>query len=111
MRASTMKTLSEISVSDLEASPVWQFEAGLNDSDPHLTPLTEYPVSDLANRVVGCKVRLRSGKSCWAILGNITLMDPRATKHFLTLSIENSGRWYDLGATMTWTTQKGVRPV
>jgi hypothetical protein len=31
-----------------------------------------------------------------AIIGNIDLADPRLSKHFLTISIEQGGRWFHL---------------
>jgi hypothetical protein len=32
----------------------------------------------------------------WAIIGNVSAGDPRSTEHFLTLSVERSGRWFFL---------------
>jgi hypothetical protein len=91
-----MKTLPELGVEDFEAFPVWQFESGISEEEPLLRPVSDYPVSELGNRIVGTKVSLQNGDVRWAILGNIVLSSPRATMHVLTLSIESGGSWYYL---------------
>jgi hypothetical protein len=95
-----MKTVMNLSVDDFRSWPVWGFEPETVDGDsylePSLAPVTDYPISDLRNRLVGCRIQLRNGKLCGAILGNVTLHDPHATAHFLTLSVEYNGQWYDL---------------
>jgi hypothetical protein len=95
-----MKELKNLDVEDFERFPVWEFKAGtVNDDEylePSLAPVTDYPISDLRNRLVGCRIQLRNSKLCWAILGNVSLHDAHATGHFLTLSVEHNGQRYDL---------------
>ena len=45
---------------------------------------------------MGAQVRLASGSLVWALIGNFDVTIPRATQHFLTLSIERSGKWFHL---------------
>ena len=91
-----MKPLSQINPEDFEALPVWQFETQMSGDEPCLSPVKAIPVADLRNRIVGVKVSLHNDMPFRAILGNIQLLNARATQHFLTLSIEKGGKWFDL---------------
>lgn len=95
MRERLIKRLTDVTIADLEAFPVWDFTAE-PETSLCIQPVECLPVADLRNRVVGTKVTLHSGKKYWAILGNIDLSNEAATEHFLTLSIEKCGRWFDL---------------
>jgi len=53
-------------------------------------------VTDLGNRVVGARIRLNNGEEHWAILLNISLSDPRATKQFLSVTVEKDGDFFAL---------------
>src|SRR5947209_7640784 len=91
-----MKTLPHINTTDFEKFPVWEFTESKHAGEACLIPVAGIPVSTRSNRIVGTRVRLRNGKTCWAILGNIDLSNGRSTEHFLTLSIERNGQWFDL---------------
>jgi hypothetical protein len=46
--------------------------------------------------LVGAKVRLGNGLEVWGLFGNFDVTNPRATHHFLDISIERSGKWFHL---------------
>jgi hypothetical protein len=91
-----IKPAESLTVADLKANPVWEF---LNDDEIGETmvqPVEKIPVESLDNRLLGTQVRLANGLQVWALIGNFDVTNPRATQHFLTLSIERSGKWFHL---------------
>jgi hypothetical protein len=75
---------------------VWEF---LNDNEfgeTMVRPVEKLPVESLDNRVVGAQVHLANGSQVWASFGNFDVTNPRATQHFLEISIERNGEWFDL---------------
>lgn len=90
-----MKSLSELTTADLSEFAVWEYVSGPDDS-VYVEPVADLPVTDLTNRIVGTTVLFRNGDACWALLGNIDLHNKLSTDHFLTLSVEKGGRWFDL---------------
>jgi hypothetical protein len=45
---------------------------------------------------LGTEVQLADGTALWALLGNVDPDDPRAMRHFLTLSLWIGGAWFHL---------------
>ncbi len=90
-----MKSLLDLTTSDLAEFPVWEYVTGPDDS-VYVGSVKRYPVTDLQNRIVGTKVVLNNGDIFWAILGNIDLRNRRSTDQFLTMSIERHCVWFDL---------------
>jgi len=91
-----IKPVESLTVADFEAHPVWEF---LNDDEIGETmvrPVDKLPVESLDNRVLGFQIRLANGSRVWASIGNFDVTNPRATQHFLILSIERSGKWFHL---------------
>jgi len=91
-----IKPAESLTVADFEAHPVWEF---LNDDEIGETmvrPVEMIPVETLDNRIVGTRVRLANGLEVWGSFGNFDVKNPRATRHFLDLSIERSGKWFYL---------------
>jgi hypothetical protein len=91
-----IKPVESLTVADLQAHPVWEY---LNDDeigDTMMQPVDELPVENLDCRLVGTQVRLANGSRVWALVGNFDVISPRATQHFLTLSIERDGTWFHL---------------
>ncbi len=91
-----IKPVESLTVADLQAHPVWEW---LNDDeidDMMMQPVEQLPVESLDNRLVGTQVCLASGSRVWALIGNFDVTNPRATQHFLTLSIEHDGKWFYL---------------
>jgi hypothetical protein len=92
----TTKNLQELSIGDLQAHGVWEMIEDPSRSDVVVKPITRLPVKSLKNRLVGSQARLADGSHLWVILGNISLTNPESTKHFLTLSVHQNGKWFDL---------------
>jgi hypothetical protein len=91
-----IKPAESLTVADFKAHPVWEF---LNDDEIGETmarPVEELPVETLDDRIVGTQVRLANGLGVWGLFGNFDVKNPRATRHFLALSIERSGKWFHL---------------
>jgi hypothetical protein len=88
-----IKTIDTISVSDLQANPVWKFCKG---GEAAIEPVKKMPCTTLNGRIVGTQVELADGTMAWALLGNIDTGNPAFSKHFLTLSVESNGDWFHL---------------
>ena len=91
-----IKPVESLTVADFKAHPVWEY---LNDDEIGETmvrPVEKIPVESLDNRELGTQVRLANGSEEWGFLGNFDVKNPRATQHFLALSIERSGKWFHL---------------
>lgn len=102
------KPVDELTDSDLERFPVWAFVN--DDSDELLVrPVVITPVDDLDGCLVATSVLLADKSRRQALVGNISVRNPRATQHFLTLSMSSGGRWFDSPGTTTWTTSGAVR--
>src|SRR6266436_1208788 len=91
------KRVTALVPNDMELHPVWEFA---NDreivDDTMVRPVDVIPVSSLANRIVGTRVRLASGRIVWAMLGNIDLESSDRTQHFRTISIFQDAQWFFL---------------
>jgi hypothetical protein len=88
--------VESLTVADVKAHPVWEY---LNDDEIGETmvqPVGMIPVETLDNRILGSQVRLANGLQVWATIGNFDVTNPRATQHFLFISIERSGEWFFL---------------
>jgi len=59
-------------------------------------PVKGFPVKNLDGRLIGTKVQLANGREVWALVGNVDAQRPTQNEHFLTLSIEHAGKWFDL---------------
>jgi hypothetical protein len=90
------KPISSIAVIDLLANPVWQFVTEDSPDETSDRPVTGIPVDSVAGSVVGTQVRLANGSQVWALIGNVDLRSARLTEHFLTLSVETGGTWFNL---------------
>lgn len=54
------------------------------------------PVQTLDLRLVGTNLQLADGSTAWALLGNVSLDNVEATRHFMTVSVHLAGKWFDL---------------
>lgn len=90
------KTIGSLTVADLQAFPVWEFTNSEGVDETFVRPVKRTPVVSLTGRVVGTQVVLANGKRVWGLIGNVDLKNPRVTEHFLTVSVERNGDWFDL---------------
>jgi hypothetical protein len=96
MRIRKTKSVLSLRVSDLEKHPVWQFVNEDEGDETAVRPVNRLPVSSLMNRIVGTQVQLAEGSSVWAIIGNLDTENARMNEHFVVLSIERKGKWFQL---------------
>jgi hypothetical protein len=92
-----IKRVEALTVADLERFPVWRYtndDAKLGGMG--VRPVRKTPVKSLDGCIIGTQVRLTHGVVVWATLCNIDAANPHSTKHFLTLSVCRSGRWFHL---------------
>jgi len=94
MRIRKTKSVLSLRVSDLERHPVWQFVNEDEGDETAVRPVNRLPVSSLMNKIVGTQVQLAEGSSVWAIIGNLDNENARMNEHFVVLSIERKGKWF-----------------
>jgi hypothetical protein len=56
--------------------------------------------------LVGTQVSLANESLAWALLGNVTLDNPRLTRHFITVSVTRAGHWFHLARYHDWDYEK-----
>lgn len=91
-----IKPVESLTVADLKAHPVWEYLYDDEIGETMVQPVEKLPVESLDDSVVGTQVRLANGTQVWGLVGNFEVKNPRATEHFLTLSIERGGKWFYL---------------
>jgi hypothetical protein len=95
---SASKLLQHIDEKDFNENPVWEFST--DETTRHgerlARPVTTLPVQTLSGRLVATQVLLNNGTRKWAVLSNIALRNPRKTRHFLTLWLNDGRRWFEL---------------
>jgi hypothetical protein len=89
------KLFLSLQINDLERYPVWESVPD-RQLDATVFPVTELPVSRLADRVVGTRVRLANGQDVWAILLYLDAKDAWKNEHLARLRVERNGHWFDL---------------
>jgi hypothetical protein len=92
-----IKRVEELVVSDLKTFPVWEYtniDGPLGETA--VRPVKETPLKNLDGRLVGSKIRLANGSHVEAIICNVDSHNARATQHFLTLSVFNKGKCFDM---------------
>ena len=91
------KRAEDLMVADLETNPVWEYT---NKDGPlgetAVQPVARTPLENLNGRLVGTRIRLANGTRVWAVISNVYSNNPRATKHFLTLSVFNNGKCFEM---------------
>lgn len=101
-----VKPLETLTPADLESCPIWEYTNADEEEigETAVRPVKSARVKALSGKVVGTKVRLANGDEVWGMLGNVDHSNPRATQHFLTLTVfrgERSftlARYHDVGA-------------
>lgn len=90
------KRISDLCPEDFADTPVWEFYMDDERDDELVTPVLSCPITSLANRVVGARIRFSNGDTMFATFANLDLESPYRTKHFLALSVFNEGNWLHL---------------
>jgi hypothetical protein len=90
------KSILSLRVSDLEKHPVWQFITDDEGDETAVRPVNRLPVSNLMGRIVGTRVRLANSSSVWRIIANLDTKNAQMNEHFVLLSLEQKGKWFQL---------------
>lgn len=90
------KKAEDLQAADVEAFPVWEFVNNDEKGETVMRPVKIVPVQNLRGRLVSTRVRLASGKTVLAQLGNIDSQNPKSTKHFLSLIVFHAGKRFIL---------------
>lgn len=90
------KPVESLTVADLKAVPVWQYVNRDRAGETMVRAVKRIPVTKLPGKVIGTESCLANGTRVWALIGNIDPNNPRLTEHFLALSIEHAGMWFNL---------------
>jgi len=91
------KLAEELTSADVSRHPVWEYVT--DDSrapETAVQPVSALPVDTLGGRLVGVSVKLHNGIQYWAICSNISLRNPAVTRHFMCVSLERNGQWFEL---------------
>lgn len=93
----TWKYVQELVPEDFYEYPVWGYVENEPDvPDTAVAAIDTLPIYDLRGKLIGTKIKLHNGSTHWVILSNISLHNPRVTKHFIAVSIERNGKWFNL---------------
>lgn len=108
LMGSSMKPFAKLAPRDFRIYPVWEF---CNDLETEfggemvMRPVTDLPVDDLGNRVVGTKLLFSNGDNVDGVLSNVDLNDHVRTEHFVALTLYRKdgamfhlARYHDIGA-------------
>ena len=93
------KPIDQIPFPELLQHQVWEYvaEPTEDQDETWVYPVSELPVSSLANRLVSCPIQLANGQMVHALLGNLDLRNPVNSQHFLVASIvKPNGEWFHL---------------
>jgi hypothetical protein len=90
------KPAEELTVSDLQEFPVWEFVDDDSLGETSVRPVAELPTNSLFGRLLGLPVTLSNGRVMFGLVGNVDLNDEASTRHFLQLSLNHNGKWSHL---------------
>ena len=94
-RKSKSKPVDQLRPADLAKHPVWEYandEEGVEGQDETwVRPVTQLPISDASNHVIGTTVRFAGGREVVATLGNLDAARPEKTRQFLVLGVFRAG--------------------
>jgi hypothetical protein len=92
------KPVERLTPDDFEAHPVWEFLPETQDRDETwLSPVRKLPVDDLGGCLIGTNLRLASGQTVPAFLGNVSPQHIRKTQQFITVTVfRPDGQRFDL---------------
>ena len=83
-----VRTIEQLTSDDLAKYPIWAYTNSHGEaSESVVSPVLEYPVESLLNRVVGAEVQLANRSRYWAILSDIDLNDPFWNVHFVGITL------------------------
>lgn len=91
---SPQKTPDSLTLFDLEKYPAWQFSNDDQAGELLIEPITNFPISNPLGVLFGVLLRLRNDRKIWGILSNLNFENPELNKHFLSLSVEQAGKWF-----------------
>ena len=90
------KPIEQLQVADLRSHPIWQYVNTDAAGETNVQPVRRIPVESLTGKLVAVQVCLANGNLFWGLIGNLDPKHPQLSQHFLTLSVEYSGKWFAL---------------
>ena len=90
------KNVQSLTAEDFQSHPIWQYENNDRSGESLVRPIVKIPVKNLTGKIIGIQIRLADGTFAWVLAGNIIVDNARLTSHFLTISVEHKGRWFNL---------------
>jgi hypothetical protein len=94
--STSTKRIEDLTVSDLEGSPVWQYTNSDRAGETAVKPVKKLPLKSLTGKIFGIQVKLHNGEVAWALISNVDATNARLTEHFLTLSLQTNSKWVTL---------------
>lgn len=81
-----MKDVTLLTIADFRTYPVWKFTGSDARGETLVRPVKRLPVKSLGASLVGVDVVLSCGQKVFAMIGNVSVDNPKLTEHFVTLS-------------------------
>src|SRR5688500_3969236 len=92
-------TVTQLTPASFRKAPIWEYTNDSETSDGGelaVRPVSERPVRDTRNRVLGVSLRLADGSLVPAMLCNLDAGDATETRHFLAASLWTGEQWFHL---------------
>jgi len=96
MTTAGLKVVSALTIDDCARFGVWQFGRCDSNGECMIRPVKRTPVENVNGKLFAIEAVLANGSRCWALIGNVNLVKPSDNEHFLTISLERDGKWFDL---------------
>ncbi|PQO26521.1 hypothetical protein [Blastopirellula marina] len=90
------KCFHDLTVSDVQADPIWRFTNENPDDDLEVESVKETHFSNLSGLIIASQVEFADSSKHLALLQNVSLAGQKVNDHFLSLTIEMNGDWFPL---------------
>jgi len=82
------KRVDELGPADFSDYPIWEFVAEeVEQDETFMLPVAQRPVDHMNGRLIYTQVVFSCGRAIPALLGNLSVDDPRSTRTFLRSSM------------------------
>ena len=93
-----MKRVELLSPEDFKEFPIWEFVSGggILGGESIVVAVVDRNANIQSNQIIGTQLVLNNGAKYFGILGNVDLLRPIVTEHFLTVSLFKDRSWFHL---------------